>query len=214
MNHLNEQTEIKLQLNISGSNKLWVGAKYNGSVYEWDATGVPIYFLRALNIDRSAGDCLVLSTNGLQSADCSAQHSILCQKEPNRCPMGEMIGPSGHCYFLESTASNWDQARQTCQRTYSGDLAVLSDHIVNTNVLSTLGVSSPTWMGLAALDLLGHFSWVDGESLIWNNWASSNWQTGVQWPCASVAASGLWEPTACDQSLPFICQYSLDGEFM
>ena len=67
-------------------------------------------------------------------------------------------------------------------------------------------------MGLSSPDLLGHYTWVDGELLSWNNWASTNGQTGVQWPCVSVAASGQWEAMDCDQMLPFICEYSLNGE--
>ena len=78
--------------------------------------------------------------------------------------------------------------------------------------LCALCGDSAAWMGLSSPDLLGHYSWVEGKSVTWNNWVSVSSQMAVQWPCVSVVASGQWEGTDCDQTLPFICEYSLNGE--
>ncbi|XP_076458276.1 polycystin-1-like [Babylonia areolata] len=162
LNSLEEEQQIPSLLSLSASSTAWVGARYNGSVYKWEATSEAAYFLRALSIDRSSGDCLVMTFTGLVAADCSSQHPFLCQQEAEPCPLGQQLASSGLCYYVETTASSWEQARKMCQGYNNGDLATLTDQTISTDVITSLNIASATWIGLTAPNLLGHYTWVDG----------------------------------------------------
>ena len=58
----------------------WIGAEYDGAEYRWQPTATAATLLQALNIDRSVGNCLVMSVSGLVAADCSGLHYVLCEK--------------------------------------------------------------------------------------------------------------------------------------
>ena len=65
---------------FSTASKTWIGARFNGTMYHWESTSASAMFLRALSIDRTAGDCLVLASAGLEAADCLSLNYVLCQK--------------------------------------------------------------------------------------------------------------------------------------
>ena len=89
-----------LRLSFCAADTAWIGAEYNGMVYQWKATAAAATLLQALNIDRSVGDCLVMSLNGLVAADCSSQHYVLCQK-------GEKASPVSLCCARKVRKHHW-----------------------------------------------------------------------------------------------------------
>ena len=57
------------------------------------------------------------------------------------CPVGQQLGASGHCFHLYTSNVTWQQARETCQGLYQGDLAVLDGQSITDSLFPTLGVT-------------------------------------------------------------------------
>ena len=75
---------------LCAASTAWIGAEYDGAEYRWQPTATAATLLQALNVDRSAGNCLVMSVSGLVAADCSGLHYVLCEK-------GELATPVVCC---------------------------------------------------------------------------------------------------------------------
>ncbi|XP_029456465.1 polycystin-1-like isoform X2 [Rhinatrema bivittatum] len=139
-------------------------------------------------------------------------------KAPNRqetldkstCPRGGRIHMGNlNCYWLSHTKETWQDARQVCQGSLGGDLAVVKTQDVQTFLQETFSTAGGfVWIGLGYLTSSGSWQWVDGspvDSL--QNWGASGRLEGKE-DCAQlpVNSKGLWRRSPCNKKFPFLCE--------
>lgn|GEM_PF-1792103 len=95
---------------------------------------------------------------------------------PPSCRAGEVEGPNGNCFYLESTARTWPTAQATCRaRGTNWDLAALRSSTTNTFVRGM--ISADAWVGGNDRASEGAWVWPDGVQF----WSGGSPGTG----CAS-----------------------------
>jgi hypothetical protein len=74
---------------------------------------------------------------------------------------------NGHCYFPLSVMNSWYVSRDRC-RELAGHLVSITSKEEQAFVSALVG-SAPRWIGLSRFGA-PQFSWIDGESMTYENW--------------------------------------------
>jgi Lectin C-type domain len=80
---------------------------------------------------------------------------------------GQVWHMNGHCYFPLSVMNSWYVSRDRC-RELSAHLVSITSKEEQTFVSALVG-AAPRWIGLSRFGA-PQFSWVDGESMTYENW--------------------------------------------
>ncbi len=116
----------------------------------------------------------------------------------------------GHCYYAVNTSiSNWDDARTTCAMA-GGSLAVVTDTAETDYVYSIAG---RTYAGGCDDDVEGTWTWVNGEPWSYEAWSPGepNDSSGTE-ECLELAASGSggWNDIWCtfnSYGQHYVCEF-------
>ncbi|XP_066559064.1 polycystin-1 [Amia ocellicauda] len=117
------------------------------------------------------------------------------------CPKGSRIHLTNlHCYWLGQTQESWHAARERCQRTMGGDLAIINSADIQSFVQHAFPLASSVWIGL------NDESWVDGSPPdLYHNWENP---IKKQKGCVQITmgSGGQWKSTGCGKKDLFICE--------
>lgn len=150
---------------------------------------------------------------GLTQARITIDNSIASFIQP--CPPGYSVLVQGNnnCYKLVSTAMAWQAAENQCM-SEGGHLASIHNAFENTAIATfaaAANTNANTWIGLNNMNNPPSvFSWTDGTSNAFVNWASGqpaqpNAMHCVQQGGKSTSASGMWLTGDCSMAQQFIC---------
>jgi len=124
------------------------------------------------------------------------------------CAEGEVYFPSvGHCYWLNSDALGWDDARTACQAR-GGDLVSILSEAEN-DIVNSVRVSNNNWLGLADPTGAQDFAWSDGEPYVYQRWKGGQPNNPATERCVRIrgnAGDANWETKPCADALPSICE--------
>jgi hypothetical protein len=142
------------------------------------------------------------------------------------CAVGELLGPEGHCHFIEATLLSWDDARARCrERGPAWDLTVIRSASESDFLASQL--SFEAWIG--ASDSAGetNWAWVIDTTPFWvgtgtgsavggafTNWNVTEPNGGITTNCAralpnsfgSPIPSAPWADLACTELRASVCE--------
>ncbi|XP_059842824.1 C-type lectin-like [Hypanus sabinus] len=112
----------------------------------------------------------------------------------------------------------WNEAEDFCNRnTHYGNLATATSDRHNTfisTVITYVDKKNPTaWIGLNDIWKEGKFTWSDGTSYTYRNWAKSepNDQHSNE-DCVQIhffSGTKEWNDSDCDRRHGFVCSYKL-----
>ena len=110
--------------------------------------------------------------------------------------------------FEVSNPINWLDAQSSCA-IWGGDLASITT-VRENNYLNTLIISSVGnyWIGLNDRDVEGMYTWIDGATVSYINWASTP-SDDTNSNCVQInnAGNDIWESVSCDATLnAFLCK--------
>jgi hypothetical protein len=80
---------------------------------------------------------------------------------------GQVWQTNGHCYFPLSVMNSWYVSRDLCRELMAHLVSITSKE--EQAFVSALVGSAPRWIGLSRFGA-PQFSWVDGESMTYENW--------------------------------------------
>ena len=111
---------------------------------------------------------------------------------------------TGHCYWLVSTAADWNTALAACE-TWGGSLAAI-DSVEENDWIQAILVGD-TWIGGGDSDTEGTFVWTSGEAwgyVNWNTYQPDDWHKRED--CVEILATGLWNDQDCDNDRAYLCE--------
>ncbi|XP_059842828.1 alpha-N-acetylgalactosamine-specific lectin-like [Hypanus sabinus] len=122
------------------------------------------------------------------------------------------------CFRYYSNPMTWNEAEDFCNRyTHYGNLATVTSDRHNkfiSKVITYVDKKNPTtWIGLNDIWEEGNFTWSDGTSYTYRNWAKSepsDRQSSEN--CVQIhffSGSEKWNDSKCDWKLGFVCSYKL-----
>jgi len=137
-----------------------------------------------------------------------------------RCPTGWTKWKDEKCFLLNSTFSNHEEARLTCNAT-GGMLAnvkeVEQQTFLNNFLFNTSAVEIGVWIG--GTRLIGpignetNFRWGDGTSIGYANWATGSPTPLVGKNCVAMQSrfsffetEGTWKDVSCSSPNYFVCE--------
>ena len=131
------------------------------------------------------------------------------------CRPEEAVAPNGVCYFVDSTARTWADARASCQARGSGwDLVTIGDTARNDLVQVMTGFEA--WIGATDVVDEGAWVWVDAETPFFDVDAATiggfaNWTAGEpndydDSDCLRMLTTGQWADWPCDSLLGHVCR--------
>lgn len=142
------------------------------------------------------------------------------------CDPGELVGPDGHCYFLEASLLSWSAARSLCQERGPGwDLASVRSAAENEFLGGLLTLEA--WIGASDAEAETTWVWVNDDVAFWSgtaeagsavggayvNWNPTEPNGGTATNCARALPSpegstsdAPWADLACDQTLGAVCE--------
>ncbi|XP_051889647.1 lectin-like isoform X4 [Pristis pectinata] len=123
------------------------------------------------------------------------------------------------CYRFFSDKKTWLEAEDFCnQDPHYGQLAsvISSDHnSFISDVVRAVDIKKPkAWFGLNDRCEEGTFTWIDGSSYSYQNWAKdepNNIENNEH--CVNIHRfpDGTWNDESCDLKIGFVCFYKLRG---
>lgn len=109
--------------------------------------------------------------------DATAQHPIVAFERLialNQLGSKPVVNPDNHHTYILLRPTNWERAEQLAEK-LGGHLATVRNQAEEDWILNTFGkyggVRRLLWIGLSDLDKRFHFSWADGESASYTDWA-------------------------------------------
>jgi hypothetical protein len=151
--------------------------------------------------DQNTGDA-----SGSQATDASGQQAD--SKVPGVVPAcwtasGYAAAPSGRKYRAPHSDATWMGAQIACAGA-EAHLVVINDVTENAHVQTIMDQDS--WIGLSDQAFDGTFAWVNGESLGYTSWASSEPMNGAGPTCVFTRKSdGKWRTSLCGM-LEYVCE--------
>nr|XP_033817429.1 polycystin-1-like isoform X2 [Geotrypetes seraphini] len=130
--------------------------------------------------------------------------------DKSSCPRGGRIHTGNlNCYWLHHNKESWQDARQVCQSSSGGDLAVVKTQAVQTFLQEAFSSAGGfAWIGLSDLSSSGTWQWVDGSLFDpLQDWGASGRQERKS-NCAELQINprGVRRRSACDKKSAFICE--------
>lgn len=143
-------------------------------------------------------------------SSCVALAASTCGASTCACGPGEVLGPTGTCYFVYSLNDNWYTARNRCQAHGAGwDLASITSETESNFILSLISQDTATWVGLNDQAQEGSFVWANGEPFSYSNWSFNqpdNFNPAGE-NCVEVFGTwGLWNDANCDVTRDELCE--------
>ena len=116
----------------------------------------------------------------------------------------EYLDPSGHCYFLDRTATplGWTDAEAECEA-WGATLAVITTSLELSAVQTR--ARETAWIGGRDAENDGTFEWVNGEAWEFESWAPEE-PSGDGRCIALQGESGSFAVRDCDDALRFLCE--------
>jgi hypothetical protein len=116
---------------------------------------------------------------------------------------GQVWRDNGHCYFPLSVMNSWFVSRDRCHE-LGAHLVSISSAAEQTFVSSLIG-SAPRWTGLSRFGAPA-FSWIDGESMTYENWEPGAPNQTTEAAVAMRNATFLWFDDKVSQAYSAICE--------
>uniref|UniRef100_A0A914WLA3 C-type lectin domain-containing protein n=1 Tax=Plectus sambesii TaxID=2011161 RepID=A0A914WLA3_9BILA len=191
----------------------------NGSVDPWHALGI-------LTTKGTATAALITGTAhcadmypprsadppGLTQARITIDQKIASIMQP--CPAGYSVVVQGNnnCYKLVSSAKAWQDAENQCV-SEGGHLASVHNAFENaalSTFASAANSNANTWIGLNNMNSPTSFTWSDGSSTMYTNWANGQPMQPTAMHCVQQGAKGssspaLWMTASCSMAQQFVC---------
>jgi hypothetical protein len=143
------------------------------------------------------------------------------------CAAGELLGPNGHCYFMDARTTTWDLARSACQQRGAGwDLVSVRSAADSAFIADALVFEA--WIGASDTAREGTWVWAVDEQAFWQgagatgapvegayaNWNSTEPNGGTTTNCAralpdsfgSPVPDAPWADLPCTMALGAICE--------
>ncbi|XP_051899494.1 macrophage mannose receptor 1-like [Pristis pectinata] len=114
----------------------------------------------------------------------------------------QSIGTEERLYFLVDQLKNWSEARDYCQRHYTGLLSVRSQQ--ESEILGPL-LTQAKWIGLYS-NGVGSWQWSNGDAYQYANWSPSypsRYAAGL--PVCAYASDKGWGEEKCESHFSFVC---------
>jgi hypothetical protein len=132
------------------------------------------------------------------------------------CGSDEVTAQDGACYFIDSAALTWAEARTSCQARGSGwDLVTIGSTTQNDLVASSTGFEA--WLGATDAVDEGRWLWVDEDAPFFEVDVASttgfaNWSDGEPndydgSDCLRILTTGEWADWPCDSTRGFVCSH-------
>ncbi|XP_026181790.1 type-2 ice-structuring protein-like [Mastacembelus armatus] len=110
------------------------------------------------------------------------------------------------CFKYVPKAMTWADAQKNC-RSYKANLAYVRDAKENGKIQEMIRQGKAAWIGSTDAQKEGCWSWVDGSTFTYANWAPGqpdNYQGNEN--CLQISTEGKqWSDVNCDQLLPSVC---------
>jgi hypothetical protein len=116
---------------------------------------------------------------------------------------GQVWQANGHCYFPLSVMNTWFVSRDRC-RELGAHLVSISSAAEQVFVSGMVGVG-PRWTGLSRFGAPA-FSWVDGESMTYENWEAGAPNQKNEAAVAVRNGTFLWFDDQVSQAYAAICE--------
>uniref|UniRef100_A0A1I7YAQ0 C-type lectin domain-containing protein n=1 Tax=Steinernema glaseri TaxID=37863 RepID=A0A1I7YAQ0_9BILA len=125
------------------------------------------------------------------------------------CPPGAFASLAGDkCFNPVPLPTDFHTAEKICANA-GGHLASIHNKYDN-DVLDVSDHFGSYWLGGQDVNNDGRWTWTDGSSFNYNNWAAGGGMTGQD--CLMLdGATALWQPSNCQQKANFICETSLSS---
>ncbi len=141
------------------------------------------------------------------------------------CAAEELLGPDGHCHFLQPGALVWATARTACRARGPGwDLSSVRSAAESEFLAEVLGFEA--WLGASDETEEATWVWVVDETPFWSgsgttgsaiggeytNWNSDEPNGGIATNCVRVVpalatdAGAPWADLGCEQELGAVCE--------
>ena len=162
-----------------------------------------------------SGGCRAGAGAGGASGSPQVDSGTVPEPTPAVCGLDEVTAPNGVCYFIDSSASTWAEARARCQaRGTTWDLVTINDATRNDFVLSITGFEA--WIGATDVGDEGAWLWVDEDVAFFEvnaatNARFANWSDGEpndyeDSDCLRMLTTGQWADWPCDSLLGNVCR--------
>merc|ERR1712083_58030 len=118
----------------------------------------------------------------------------------------------GNCYSVQTVNLTWEAARNNCLD-LGGDLASVGSSAVQAK-LYDLQSEVDFWLGANDLSSDTTFSWINGDSWVYDNWNTNqpNHKSGQD--CVKMKKNiGRWDDVACTGEFMFACQKAHVGTY-
>lgn len=133
---------------------------------------------------------------------------------PTVCRSDEVTAQDGACYFVDSAALTWAEARRSCQARGNGwDLVTIGNTTQNDLVASSTGFEA--WIGATDAVDEGRWLWVNEDAPFFEvdvapTTGFSNWSDGEPnnydgSDCLRILTTGQWADWPCDSTRGFVC---------
>ncbi|XP_051884933.1 alpha-N-acetylgalactosamine-specific lectin-like [Pristis pectinata] len=155
------------------------------------------------------------------SLEVEETHWELKKREISRGPCDENWFYFPHlysCYRFFSDKKTWLEAEDFCdQDTHYGELAsvISSEHSgFISDVVSAVDIGKPeAWIGLNDRCKEGTFTWIDGSTYSYRNWAPNepNSYQKINEDCVNIHhfCDHAWNDAPCEMKIGFVCSYKL-----
>ncbi|XP_069057848.1 polycystin-1-like [Pleurodeles waltl] len=150
---------------------------------------------------QQGSDLLVLwkmeASNGLQTLD------------ETSCPRGGRVHPENlKCYWLVQTKESWKEAKQLCQATPGGDLAVVQSHDVQLFLQNAFSGAGSVWIGLGDPRSSGPLHMADRSPLdSFQSWGiPGHFDTDKDCVQLNTDLKGAWRSSPCQRKSSFLCE--------
>ncbi|XP_062584464.1 perlucin-like protein [Saccostrea cucullata] len=132
------------------------------------------------------------------------------------CPVG-WVPFDGHCYFLNETKRNWNDAKEQCEHN-EAHLVEIETLEENTWIMETFlspwnDVDCPNWwdccdfwIGATDMNEEGVFTWNRRINVTFTNWNELQPDNLLNAHCAFFCRNGRWYDVLCEDPNTFICE--------
>lgn len=143
-------------------------------------------------------------------ATCVSLVGSLCGAQTCACGPGEVRGPNGSCYYLNTESTDWRAARDACRARGAGwDLVKIESRAENDFVASLILSDNGTWIGANDRPPAAEnaFVWADGQPATFTSWSEGEPNNTDDEDCAEMYPSvGNWNDANCVGWRDYMCE--------
>ncbi|HMJ15517.1 MAG TPA: lectin-like protein, partial [Polyangiaceae bacterium] len=143
-------------------------------------------------------------------ASCVDLAGSLCGAARCTCGPDEIMGPTGHCYYLGVQSADWRAARDACLARGAGwDLAKIDGPTENSFLSSLVPSHAGAWMGLNDRPPAqeGTYFWADGTPTTYTAWGTGEPNNFDDEDCVEIHMfDGGWNDSNCLFERDYVCE--------